>query len=150
MFKLSVKVEYGILAVLALSLHEDKAIIPLSARAISEKENLSIRFLEQAMNDLKERGVIESVRGPHGGYRLSKSPKEITLLDVILAIEGGRGQQGGRSRVFSEFLSKPTILHDVVEGIDTALENYLKAIDCDTLSRRAKAREASSALMFHI
>ena len=150
MFKLSVKVEYGILAVLALSLHEDKAIIPLSARAIAEKENLSIRFLEQAMNDLKERGVIESVRGPYGGYRLLKSPKEITLLDVVLAIYGERGQPSGRSRGISEFLSKPTILHDVVEGIDAALANHLKAIDFDTLSRRARALEESSALMFHI
>jgi len=148
MFKLSVKVKYGILAILVLSLHEDRAVTPLSARSISEKENLSIRFLQQAMNALKERGVIESVRGQHGGYRLLKSPKEITLADVILAIEGKRGQ--GLSRENASFSSEPKIINDIVEGIDTALENHLHAIDFETLSRRARALEEKSALMFHI
>jgi Rrf2 family protein len=149
MFKLSVKVEYGILAVLALSLHEDRAVAPLSAGSIAEKENLSIRFLEQAMNALKERGVIESVRGPHGGYRLLKSPKEITLSDVILAFEGQKTK-----RVSAEFSamfpSKPKILNEIVEGIDRALENHLHAIDFDTLTRRTRELTEKEALMFHI
>jgi len=148
MFKLSVKVGYGILAVLALTLHEDRAVVPLSAKSIAKKENLSIRFLEQAMNDLKERGVIESVRGQHGGYRLSKSPKEITLSDVIPAVEGERKVPSTRG--FSEFSSKPKIFNEIVEGIDTALESHLHAIDFDTLARRARALEEKSALMFHI
>lgn len=149
MFILSVKVKYGILAVLALSLHEDGAFAPLSARSIAEKENLSIRFLEQAMTALKERGVIESLRGPHGGYRLSKSPKETTLADVILAVEGGKTTKIS-SRVLSEFSSSPKILNEIVQGIDTALESHIDAIDFDFLARRARQLTEKSALMFHI
>ncbi|MBI1824102.1 MAG: Rrf2 family transcriptional regulator [Nitrospirae bacterium] len=142
MFKLSVKVEYGILAVLALSLHEERGAGTLSVRSIAEKERLSIRFLEQAMNDLKERGVIGSVRGPRGGYHLLKSPREITLSDVILAVEGLR-----ESSVSS---SKPKILNEIVDEVDTALEGHLQAIDFDTLSRRARELTDKEALMFYI
>ena len=154
MFKLSVKVEYGVLAVLALVLQEERDMLPLSARAIAEKENLSIRFLEQAMNDLKERGVIESVRGPYGGYRLLKSPKEITLSDVVSAIEGHRVLRGERQkrllREASVFPSESKILNEIVEGIDNVLESHLSAIDFDTLARRARVLEEKTALMFHI
>ncbi len=144
MFKMSVKVEYGILAVLALSLHEDRAVAPLSVKAIAEKENISVRFLEQAMNALKERGVIEAIRGPHGGYRLLKSPKEITLSDVVLAVEGDRPLRGKRSS------PKPKILNEIGQGIDTVLENHLHAINFDTLSFRARELTEKSGLMFHI
>jgi Rrf2 family protein len=148
MLKLSVKVEYGILAILVLSLDKNRGDLPLSARVIAEKEGLSIRFLEHAMNDLKERGVIESVRGPHGGYRLLKSPKEITLFDVIVAIEGELGRRSKRPT--SAFLSEPKILNEIVDGIDVILAKHLRAIDFDTLARRAKTLEEQSALMFHI
>jgi len=149
MFKLSVKVEYGILAVLALSLYEERANVlfsaPLSARSIAEKEEISIRFLEQAMTALKERGIIESVRGPHGGYRLARPSKEITLFDIILAIEGQ-----SVPRETSMISSKIRILNEIVEGVDTALENHLDAIDFESLLRRARALEEKEALMFHI
>ncbi len=149
MFRLSVKLEYAILAVLALSIHEGTGGAPLSVRTIGEKEGLSVRFLEQAMNALKERGVIESVRGPHGGYRLAKSSREITLSDIVLAIEGERTHKGA-TRTLSSFSSKPKILNKIVEGMSAALENYLIGIDFDDLSRQAKTLQEREALIYNI
>ncbi len=147
MFRLSVKGKYGVLAVLALSLHEDP--VPLSVKSIAQKEGLSIRFLEQAMNTLKERGLIESIRGPHGGYRLSRTPKEIILSEVLQAVEGTKRAKIS-SRLLASLSSKSKILNEMAVGIDTVLENHLNAINFDDLSRRAKALEEKEALMFHI
>jgi Rrf2 family protein len=161
MFKISVKLEYAILAVLALSTHEDAGGAPLSVRAISEKENLSQRFLEQTMNVLKERGVIESVRGQYGGYRLAKPSKEITLSDIVFAIEGERPLRGERANnahtgALSSFSSrggrtpKPKILNKIVDEMGATLENYLIGIDFDHLSRQARMLQEREALTYSI
>ncbi len=147
MFRLSVKGRYGVLAILALSLHEDP--YPLSAKSIAQKEGLSIRFLEQAMNTLKERGLIESIRGPHGGYRLARAPKEIMLSEVLQAVEGTQRTKNS-SRLLVSLSSKSQILNEIMVGVDTALENHLNAIDFDNLSRRARHLTEKEALMFHI
>ncbi len=148
MFNLSVKVEYGILGVLALC--RDEGPIPLSVRAIAEREDLSIRFLEQAMGLLKEKGLIESVRGPHGGYRLTREPKEIKLSDVIFAIEGTRKPRDYGKGFPASFSLKPKIINEIIEGVETVLENHLGKINFDDLARRAKTLEGAEALMFHI
>jgi len=140
MFNLSSKVEYGILGCLALSLHTSP--IPLSVRSIAEKETLSVRFLEQAMNRLKEKGLVESVRGPHGGYRLTRAPKEMTLSDVINAMEGEKKKDS--------ISSKPDILNEIVSGITTVLEDHLNGIDFECLARRVEILREEGALMFHI
>ena len=141
MFLLSSKVEYGILGVLALCLNAGQ----MSVRSISEKENLSARFLEQAMNRLKETGLIESVRGSYGGYRLAKEPRLIKLLDVISAIEGKK------KTVSSLTLSlKPEILSEISSGAAAVLEDHLNAIDFETLAQRVRTLQQEEALMFHI
>ncbi|MEK7286603.1 MAG: Rrf2 family transcriptional regulator [Nitrospirota bacterium] len=155
MYKLSVKLEYAILAVLSLATHEDAGGAPLSVRAISEKENLSQRFLEQAMNALKERGVIEAIRGPYGGYRLAKPSKEITLSDIVFAIEGVRPLRGkrtdqGHTRTLSSSSSKPKILNQIIAGMGATLESYLIGIDFDHLSRQAQMLQEREALTYSI
>ena len=140
MFSLSSKVEYGIRGVLALCLHSGQ----MSVRSIAEKEDLSIRFLEQAMNRLKETGLIESVRGSFGGYRLAKEPRSIKLLDVISAIEG-------KKQNASPALSlKPAILSEISFGIAAVLEDHLNTIDFEALAERVRILQQKEALMFHI
>jgi Rrf2 family protein len=146
MFNLSVKVEYGILGVLALCRHEGP--IPLSVRTIAEREDLSLGFLEQAMGRLKEAGLIESLRGQQGGYRLAMAPKEIKLSDVIFAIEGGKRQKAlGKGASPS---LKQKMMNEIINGVETVLTHHLEEINLDHLSRRAKVLEETEALMFHI
>ncbi|MEK7703036.1 MAG: Rrf2 family transcriptional regulator [Nitrospirota bacterium] len=149
MFRLSVKLEYAILAVLSLIIHEDAGGAPLSVRAIAEKESLSPRFLEQAMNALKERRVIESVRGPHGGYRLSKSSTKINLADIVFAIEGDQTDKTD-TRASSAFSSKPKILSAIAQGIDKTLQDYLAGVDFNDLARQVKLLQEREALTYNI
>jgi Rrf2 family protein len=57
-------------------------------RCISERQGISPRYIEQIFQKLKKAGIIKSVRGPTGGYYLSRRPEEITIGDVVRAVDG--------------------------------------------------------------
>lgn len=61
---------------------------PLSLKAIAEAKNLSNHYLEQLATPLRNAGLIRSIRGPYGGYTLTKPPAQITVGDVIRVLEG--------------------------------------------------------------
>ncbi len=62
---------------------------PISIKAISQRENLSPIFLEQIFTKLKKAGIAESIRGTAGGFRLTRQPEQITILDILEAVEEG-------------------------------------------------------------
>ena len=80
--KLSTKTRYGLRALLELVRQYDGRT-PLSITDIASKENISERYLEQLFLKLRRDGLIESVRGPQGGYLLSRAPMEITVAEVV-------------------------------------------------------------------
>ena len=85
--KLSTKSRYASRLMIRLAM--DSSLDPLQLNEISRKENISEKYLSQIVIPLRKAGLIESVRGARGGYKLSKSVKEISLLDVVNAMEGG-------------------------------------------------------------
>lgn len=84
--KLSAKVEYGVRAMAMLAIHYQTGPLPLSK--ISEQEKISLNYLEQIFPDLRRSGLVESVRGAHGGYMLSRAPETIRVGDIVRAVEG--------------------------------------------------------------
>ena len=84
--KLSTRTRYGIRAVLELAENYGKG--PLQLKIIAEKEDISVKYLEQLMTLLKTGRVVDSIRGAKGGYILAKPPNEITLGDCFCALEG--------------------------------------------------------------
>lgn len=84
--KITKRGEYGLKALLSLALVYGRKT--LSLREISAHERLPVKFLEQIMMTLKRNGLVESVKGKHGGYSLSRAPEEITVGEVIRAVEG--------------------------------------------------------------
>lgn len=84
--KMSTKGRYGIKAMLELALVYD--ISTISVRSIAEKQNISELYLEQIFSILKKAELIKSVRGAKGGYSLSKKPKDITIKNIMDALEG--------------------------------------------------------------
>lgn len=61
---------------------------PISLKSVAERHNLSEHYLEQLVAPLRNAGLVKSVRGAYGGYKLSRSPEEITAGDVIRVLEG--------------------------------------------------------------
>ena len=148
----SAKGEYGIMAVLDLALANGAD--PVQAKAIADRQGIPLRFLEQILSALRHAGLVESSRGAHGGYRLSKPAEDIRVGDVIQAVDGpiamtnralprhGNGN-GQRARHGS-----------IVQGVwkevkDKVLETMNRTTLAD-LCRRARDLEEKRVLMYHI
>jgi Rrf2 family transcriptional regulator, cysteine metabolism repressor len=84
--RLTAKSEYGVLASIDLACNYGAG--PVSAREIAERRAIPPRFLEQLFVALRRAGIVTAVRGARGGFVLSKDPDQITVLDVVEALEG--------------------------------------------------------------
>ena len=84
--RITTKGHYGIHAMLDLARYYGQG--PVLMRDLAARHGYSEKYLEQLMRDLRRRGLVRSSRGVHGGYWLAKSPKEITLLEIIETLEG--------------------------------------------------------------
>ncbi len=85
MLRLSTRARYALRAMLELSLHGDGRML---LRDIAEQQDLPPKYLEQLAIPLRHAGLIEAQRGSSGGYLLARPPEEITILQVVEAVEG--------------------------------------------------------------
>jgi Rrf2 family protein len=123
--------DYAIRAILILA-NEDSI---LDANAISKESSVPLRFLLKILRKLGQAGIVKSYRGAAGGYRLNKAPKDITLLDVIQAIEG----KIQINRCFydeaacNSKLNGNCSIHRALFDVQLKLTNELKKINFDDL-----------------
>jgi len=85
MFRLSQKSDYGL--ILLSNVAKSNGVISVSA--VAKKNKLSSKFLSQVAQDLKRAGILASKEGITGGYSLAKSARQIKVLDVLIALDGG-------------------------------------------------------------
>ena len=85
--KLSTRGRYGIHAMYDLACHADGG--PVSIKAIADRQGIPEAYLEQLVARLKKEGLVVSTRGAQGGYTLSRSAEEITVGEILRALEGG-------------------------------------------------------------
>lgn len=83
---ISTKGRYGVKAMLDLALNYSKDSVPV--KSIAERHNIPGKYLEQVLASLKKAGLVKSVRGPTGGYMLAKPADQITVGDILRALEG--------------------------------------------------------------
>jgi Rrf2 family transcriptional regulator, iron-sulfur cluster assembly transcription factor len=84
--KLQAKTRYGVRAVFDLAYHNAGGAT--QARDVARREGIPLRYLEQIFQDLKRAGIVDSRRGPRGGYILRRPPEAIRLGDVVRALQG--------------------------------------------------------------
>lgn len=84
--RLSTKTRYGVQAVFDIAFHN--AGQPTQAKDIARRQDIPLRYLEQIFQDLKRAGIVDSKRGPRGGYYLRRAPEEIKLGDIVRALQG--------------------------------------------------------------
>jgi Rrf2 family protein len=77
---------YALHAMVHIAAH--KLTVPVASHEIAHAHKIPERFLLKVLKPLVSAGLLHSVKGPHGGYSLAKAPKEITMLDVVEAVEG--------------------------------------------------------------
>ncbi|MBU8910653.1 MAG: Rrf2 family transcriptional regulator [Desulfobacterales bacterium] len=83
--KLATQVRYGTRILLDLAMHQSKGIVQMGD--IGSRQNISLKYLEQLIMPIKNAGFVTTKRGPKGGYRLAKSPDQITLAQVVRVFE---------------------------------------------------------------
>ena len=84
--RISTKGRYATRLMLDLALHYDCGYIPL--KAVSQRQNISDKYLEQIITQLSRAGFVRSARGAQGGYRLTRTPEEYTVGDILRTTEG--------------------------------------------------------------
>lgn len=81
----STRAQYGMRALVEIALSGDA---PVSLKVISEKQDISQHYLEQLVSILRRAGIVESVRGAYGGYRLARPMRDVTALEIVELMEG--------------------------------------------------------------
>lgn len=139
--KVSAKIEYACRALLELALHWPNAA-PLQVSEIAKKQKVPTKFLVQILIQLRQLGLVESVRGKRGGYRLGRPPQEITLSYIFKNL-------GVFGYSIEEKKNKGSHVMDIIwQELD---ENILKVIDSITLETICnRDRSKDKIIMYEI
>ncbi len=86
MLRLSTKGQYGVRAMYEIAKGYPET--PVTIKEISEKQDVSVAYLEQILNKLRKAGLIKSIKGPGGGYILDKSPENVSIASILNELEG--------------------------------------------------------------
>ena len=144
--RLSTKGRYAVTAMLDLAIHHGEGSVTLAD--ISEAQGISLSYLEQLFARLRKNGLVEGIRGPGGGYQLSRSPDEISVANVIDAIGetvdvtlcGGNADcQGGERCLTHELWNQlGGRIHEFLAGI--TLAGFLERENVSAVVRRQQNR----------
>jgi Rrf2 family protein len=124
--RVSAKTDYAIRAALELAAAEDDK--PVKGERIATAQAIPLRFLENILMQLRHAGLVESRRGAEGGYRLARPAAEVTLADVIRAIDGPlAGVSGARPETLGfEGVAEP--MREVWIAVRAALRGVLERV----------------------
>lgn len=149
--KVSVRSTYGILAAMEIALHGYR--VPIQAKTIATRHGIPARFLEHILNGLKRAGLIESVRGSQGGYLLTKNPADISLAQIVEALDGPPASPTHRktqSRRLHDGARLESLLGEVWERVRQAELSVLSAVTLKDILERDQQLQEKTALMYHI
>ena len=130
--RLSAKADYALRASVELAAAGDG---PVKAEAIARKQSIPLRFLEHILLDLKHAGLVSSQRGAEGGYWLAQPPAEITLADVIRAVEGPLANVRGISPDALEYQGSAAKLRDVWVALRASVRSVLEQVTLADVAR---------------
>ena len=122
--RITAKADYAVRA--AVELTEASAARPLKADAIAAAQDVPISFLENILNQLKSSGIVRSQRGPDGGWWLARAASEITLADVIRAVEGPLASIRGERPEEVVYRGRAEALQEVWVALRSSLRGVLE------------------------
>ena len=117
------KVDYGMRALLALTQRGGE---PATTEVLATAQDLPAKFLGAIMNDLRRAGLVASQRGAEGGYRLARPANEITVADVMRALDGPLAEVRGLRPEDARYEGAATHLRDVWVAVRASLRNVLE------------------------
>lgn len=138
--RLTTKGRYAVTAVLDLAFHEENG--PVSLAAISERQHISLSYLEQLFARLRRNGVVKSTRGPGGGYTLNHDAIDISVSDVILAVDESC-QVAGCDDSESCSGDYQCLTHDLWNELSNEIRSFLDGISLAEMMANEKVQQVS-------
>ena len=128
--RVSAKVDYAVRACVELAVaqrgHEPAR--PVKAEALSRAQDIPLKFLENILQGLRQAGIVESRRGPEGGHLLARAATEISLADIIRAIDGPLAGVSGRRPEDASYTGTAEPLRDVWIAVRASLRRVLEGV----------------------
>ncbi len=126
--RLSTKGRYAVTAIVDIAQHSRGN--PVALNEIAQRQEISLSYLEQLFSKLRRAGLVKSVRGPGGGYMLSRDGDEIRISDIVLAVDtvfgSVAGPNGARSK--NRASADGSIAHDLWAELDGVIARFLETI----------------------
>jgi Rrf2 family transcriptional regulator, iron-sulfur cluster assembly transcription factor len=138
--KLTTKGRFAVTAMLDLALHGGTGPVTLSG--ISERQKISLCYLEQLFGKLRRCELVASVRGPGGGYRLAREASQVSVADIILAVEESLDstQCGGRENCRE---NRRCMTHDLWAELNSTVQGFLAGVSLAQLVERQRRHPVS-------
>jgi Rrf2 family iron-sulfur cluster assembly transcriptional regulator len=135
--RLSTKGRYAVMAMADLAIHSSGD--PVSLAGIAERQEISLSYLEQLFGKLRRNSLVRSVRGPGGGYVLSRPDSEIRISDIVVAVDENltatRCKPGSATGCLSD--RSRCLTHDLWDELGNQIHMYLSSVSlADVINRR--------------
>ena len=132
--KLTTKGRYAVTAMLDLSLHGDES--PVSLAEISDRQDISLSYLEQLFSKLRRKNLVESMRGPGGGYRLGREPQDVSISDIISAVDENVDVTRCQGETNCDGKDKRCLTHDLWMDLSKQIQDFLSDISLQDMKER--------------
>ncbi len=141
--RLTTKGRFAVTAMVDLTMNGGKG--PVTLAAISERQKISLSYLEQLFAKLRKNNVVASVRGPGGGYCLARPANKISIVEIIVAVDEALDatQCGAKGNCQD---GKPCLTHELWYGLNETIHEYLRKVNLQQLvDGQNKAHAVDSA-----
>ena len=139
--KFSKRSRYGIQALIDLGIYAKTECVQL--KDVSERNDISVKYLEQIFTALRKAGFVKSIKGPQGGYLLGKLPEEIRISDVVEAMDGSYEE-------VSELPTAQVIQRCIINPVNEQTNQLLQGLTLKGLVEKTEEITAYSAEMYYI
>lgn len=149
--RLTTKGRFAVTAMIDLALRQDRGPVTLSG--ISQRQEISLSYLEQLFGKLRRHELVESVRGPGGGYTLARPAEQVTVADIIIAVDEplDATQCGGKENCHgSEHQDGSRCMtHDLWANLNAKMVEYLDSVSLKDLveQQRQKSPEQNVVVL---
>ena len=125
----SAKADYGMRALLELAVaHADDPGRLVKGEAISKAQDIPLKFLEGILRQLRQSGIVASQRGAEGGYRLDRDPSEVSIADIVRALDGPLAAVRGKRPEDLDYIGAAEHLREVWIALRAAMRHVLEHI----------------------
>jgi Rrf2 family iron-sulfur cluster assembly transcriptional regulator len=142
--RLTTKGRFAVTAMVDLGLRHGNG--PVTLAEISERQKISLSYLEQLFGKLRRKNIVESVRGPGGGYLLGREMRDLSVAEIILAVDEpiDATQCGGKENCHDD---QKCITHDLWAALNQRIFEYLGSVTLQQLVDNQRAKESGIAPM---